>query len=64
MSQPQSTLSTNRAFVVQFRTHTPGAPARYNGRTEHLVSSQMGRFHSLEELLAFIIRVLTDVQTP
>jgi hypothetical protein len=39
-----------------------GAPARYDGRVEHLVSGQVARFHSLEELLAFMIRVLADVQ--
>jgi hypothetical protein len=29
---------------------------------EHLVSGQVARFHSLEELLAFMVRVLADVQ--
>jgi hypothetical protein len=51
---------TNRAFVVQFRAQPPGAPARYDGRVEHLVSGQVARFHSLEELLAFMIRVLAE----
>jgi hypothetical protein len=37
-------------------------PSRYDGRVEHLVSGQAARFHSLEELLAFMIRVLADVQ--
>ena len=41
---------------------TPGAPAPYAGRVEHLVSGQVRRFRSLEELLAFMIRVLTEVQ--
>ena len=31
---------------------------------EHLVSGQAARFHSLEELLAFMVRVLADVQAP
>ena len=31
---------------------------------EHVVSGQVTHFQSLEELLAFISRVLTDVQTP
>jgi len=48
--------------VVQFRTQPPGAPAGYDGRVEHLVSGQVVRFHSLEELLAFMTRVLADVQ--
>ena len=34
----------------------------YEGRVEHLVLGQVGRFHSLEELLAFMIPVLTEAQ--
>jgi hypothetical protein len=37
-------------------------PSGYDGRVEHLVSGQIERFHSLEELLAFMIRVLADVE--
>jgi hypothetical protein len=48
--------------VVQFRALPTGALLPYEGRVEHLVSGQVMRFHSLEELLAFMIRVLTDVQ--
>jgi hypothetical protein len=48
--------------VVQFRLPAPGAPAGYDGRVEHLVSGQVARFHALEELLAFMIRVLAEVQ--
>ena len=62
MAPSQPSLPTNRVFVVQFRIQPPGAPSPYDGRVEHLVSGQVARFHSLEELLAFMIRVLTDVQ--
>jgi hypothetical protein len=62
MLQSQPTLPSNRAFVVQFRARPTGAPPCSEGRVEHVVSSQVARFHSLEELLAFIVRVLTDVQ--
>jgi hypothetical protein len=48
--------------VVQFRTQPTGASSCYDGRVEHLVSGQVVRFHSLEELLAFMIRMLADVQ--
>ena len=57
----QPSLPTNRVFVVQFRIPPPGAPTRYDGRVEHLVSGQVARFHTLEELLAFMIRVLAEV---
>ena len=62
MPQSQPSLPTNRAFVVQFRAPPTGAPSSYVGRVEHLVSGQVARFHSLEELLTFMIRVLTEVQ--
>ena len=51
----------NQAFVVQFRTRPRGAPS-WEGRVEHLVSSQVARFHSLDELLTFMTRVLTEVE--
>ena len=61
MLQPQPSLPTNRAFVVQFRAQ-PTAPAlSWEGRVEHLSSGQVLRFHSPEELLAFLARVLTEV---
>jgi hypothetical protein len=58
----QPSLPSNRVFVVQFRAQPTGAAASYAGRVEHLVSGQVARFHSLEELLAFMIRMLTDVE--
>ena len=61
MPQSQPSLPTNRAFVVQFRTPSTGASA-YAGRVEHVVSGQVARFHSLEELLGFMVSVLADVQ--
>jgi hypothetical protein len=62
MSGSQPTLPTNRAFVVQFRAQPTGAPPSWEGRVEHVVSGQVARFHSLEELLTFMSRVLTEVQ--
>ena len=57
-------LPTNRAFVVQLRAQPPGAPLAWEGRVEHVVSGQATHYHSLEELLAFISRVLADTQAP
>jgi hypothetical protein len=64
MPQTQPTLPTNRAFVVQFRAQSSGAPAGWEGRVEHVVSGQATHFDSLEELLAFMRRVLTEVSVP
>jgi len=58
----QPVLPTHRAFVVQFRTPSRDLPPSYAGRVEHVVSGQMARFHSLEELLVFMMGVLNEVQ--
>jgi hypothetical protein len=58
----QPSLPTNRVFVVQFRAQPTGASSSYDGRVEHLVSGQVARFHSLEELLRFMVGVLAGVQ--
>jgi hypothetical protein len=48
--------------VVQFRAQPSGASSSYDGRVEHLVSGQVARFHSLEELLGFMVGVLADIE--
>ena len=64
MPQFPPPLPTNRAFVVQLRAQPPCAPLIWDGRVEHVVSGQMTHFHSLDELLAFIRRVVAGVQAP
>jgi hypothetical protein len=64
MAQSQTALPTNRAFLVQFRAQPTSPPPCWDGRVEHVVSGQATHFHSLEELLAFISRVLTAVPAP
>ena len=61
MTPSKPTLPSNQAFVVQFRTRPRGAPS-WGGRVEHLVSYQVARFDSMDELLAFMRRVLTEVE--
>ena len=48
MSQSQPFLPTNRAFLVQFRTHSMVASPSYAGRVEHVVSGEGTRFQSLD----------------
>jgi hypothetical protein len=48
--------------VVQFRVPPTGTTLCHEGRVEHLVSGQVARFLSLEELLAFMSRMLDEVQ--
>jgi hypothetical protein len=48
------------AFVIQFRPETDIAAGRLNGRVEHVTSYEAAHFHSLEELLAFVKRLLKE----
>ena len=57
-------LSVHRAFVVHFRTNSDVTQGRVAGRVEHVASGQVAHFSSLEELLAFIARVLSTVRAP
>jgi hypothetical protein len=50
------------AFVVQFRDETDVAAGRLDGKVEHIPSYRAARFHSLDELLAFISRVLAEIR--
>jgi hypothetical protein len=63
-SEKESPLLPYRAFVVQFRAETDVARGCVTGRVEHVLSGQATHFASLEELLAFIARVLTAVRAP
>jgi hypothetical protein len=62
VSQSQPSLPSDRAFVVQFRPRPAGAPPSFEGRVEHLASYRVARFSSLEELLAFMVGVLADIE--
>jgi hypothetical protein len=52
------------AFVVQFRSETDVEAGRFEGKVEHIASCEETRFHSLDELLSFIARVLAEVNNP
>jgi hypothetical protein len=57
-------LSVHRAFVVHFRVNSDVTQGRLAGRVEHVVSGQSVHFASLEELLAFIARMLATGRGP
>ena len=50
------------AFVIQFREGTDIGAGRLEGRVEHIASYKAARFHSLEDLLSFIARVLEEME--
>jgi hypothetical protein len=52
------------AFVIQFRPETDIEAGRFEGKVEQIASYKATRFHSLDELLAFIARVLTEIGKP
>ena len=61
MHQPHSTgppFPTRLAFVVQFGAETAVEREQFLGRVEHIVSGAVAHFHTLDELWAFMRRVL------
>ena len=48
------------AFVIQFREGTDVEAGRVEGRVEHIASYKAARFRSIDELFAFIGRVLGE----
>jgi hypothetical protein len=53
-------VTTQRAFVIQFRPETDVEQGRFEGRVEHVASGQAVHFHSLDELPVFLARALTE----
>ena len=50
------------AFVIQIHSETNIEAGQFEGKVEHVASCRATRFHSLDELLAFIGCVLADVE--
>jgi hypothetical protein len=55
-------LSPQRAFVVQFHADTEFNAGPVSGRVEHVVSGEVAAFSSLEALLGFMARILSEVR--
>ena len=56
-------LPVQRAFVVQLHATAAVAQGQLSGRVEHVLSGQVAHFHTLDELLAFIARVIEGGRT-
>ncbi len=56
-----SSISIQRAFVIHLQADTDVGQGLLAGRVEHPVSGQVSRFHSLDELLAFMAQILPQV---
>jgi hypothetical protein len=61
-AKQRSSLPARRAFVVQLHADAKVEQGQWQGRGEPLVSYQATRFESLAELVAFMVRVLTELE--
>ena len=59
MARKRPSSPARRAFVVQLHAEAQVERGHFKGQVEHLVSHQTARFESLEELLAFMVRMAT-----
>jgi hypothetical protein len=57
-----SELRNNNAFVIRFSSDADFEHGGIKGRVEHVASYESKRFQSLDELLAFVSRVLAKVR--
>jgi hypothetical protein len=64
MDKNQPCLPARRVFVVQVHAEARVEQGHFKGRVEHLVSHQATHFESLEELVAFVVQIVTERQKP
>ena len=62
MSDDRPSLPTDRAFIVQIHADAGTETEQLNGRVEHVVSGHATHFQSTEELLGFIVRMLSEAK--
>ncbi len=60
-STSKPSLPAKRAFVVQLHADAKVEQGEFRGRVEHIVSMRATHFHSLEELVAFLVEVVTTL---
>jgi hypothetical protein len=60
----QSRFPAQRAFVVQVAAAEAGVPDVPLGRAEHVISGTATHFATWAELVAFIEKVLVEVEQP
>jgi hypothetical protein len=60
-STSQPSLPTQRVFVVQLHAEAKVGHGEFRSRVEHVVSMRATHFHSLAELAAFLVQVVTTL---
>lgn len=63
MSKKQPGLPRNRAFVIQLHAAANVDKGEVQGRIEHVASAESTHFQSVEELVAFMVQVLSEQYT-
>jgi hypothetical protein len=58
-SKDKPSLPSNRAFVVQLHRDADIEHGEFRGRIEHIVSFEATHFVTVEELLAFMVRIVS-----
>jgi hypothetical protein len=61
-SKQQPSLPAKRAFVLQVHADAKLEQGQWQGRVEHVVSFQAAHFQSIEELLAFMMKELSELK--
>jgi len=62
MAKNQPSLPARKTFVVQLHAEAHLERGDFKGRVEHIVSHQATHFESLEELVEFMIRMVSEQQ--
>jgi hypothetical protein len=60
MANQRPSLPARWAFVIQLHAETQVEQGCFKGRVEHLLSHRATHFESLEELLAFVVQMMTQ----
>jgi hypothetical protein len=64
MPTSQPAYPTQRAFVVQLHAETDVVQSEVRGRVEHIVSEQVTHSQTVEELVQFMVHILTSPTEP
>lgn len=56
-------LQHTSAFVIQFRDDTDLAAGRFEGRVEHVISGRTACFHSSDELVKLLDRMVKNMRS-
>jgi hypothetical protein len=62
LSKEQPSLPACRAFIMQLHADANVEQGQWHGRVEHVISFRATHFESLDELLTFMVKVLSELE--